>query len=102
MTGKHTKGPWLREGAFVYALNCGINRFSAYVQNDNHDATAEEIEANARLISKAPELVECLQKCAGALMDRLINSPRTFSNADRIALAQTEQLLQEVTNERSE
>ena len=55
--GKHTPGPWLLSGRTVYALNDkGTNRFSALVQ-DAH-APAYELNANARLIAAAPELLE--------------------------------------------
>jgi hypothetical protein len=54
---KHTPGPWLVEGRTVYALNDdGYNRFSALVQ-DAH-TPGDELEANARLIAAAPELLE--------------------------------------------
>ncbi len=57
---KYTPGPWLideKEATFVYALNDeGWNRFSAHVQ-DAH-TPADELEANARLISAVPDLLE--------------------------------------------
>lgn len=57
---KHTQGPWLVEGRTVYALNDdGYNRFSALVQ-DAH-TPGDELEANARLIAAAPELLEALE-----------------------------------------
>ena len=57
---KHTQGPWLVEGRAVYALNDdGYNRFSALVQ-DAH-TPGDELEANARLIAAAPELLEALE-----------------------------------------
>ncbi len=57
---KHTQGPWLVEGRTVYALNDdGYNRFSALVQ-DAH-TPRDELEANARLIASAPELLEALE-----------------------------------------
>lgn len=56
---KHTQGPWLVEGRTVYALNDdGYNRFSALVQ-DAH-TPGDELEANARLIAAAPDLLEAL------------------------------------------
>jgi len=57
---KHTQGPWLVEGRTVYALNDdGYNRFSALVQ-DAH-TPGDELEANARLIAAAPELLAALE-----------------------------------------
>jgi hypothetical protein len=56
----HTPGPWLLAGRTVYALNAeGVNRFSALVQ-DAH-APAYELNANAHLISAAPDLLEALE-----------------------------------------
>jgi hypothetical protein len=47
-------------GRTVYALNDqGFNRFSAQVQ-DAHTSAAE-LDANARLIAAAPELLEALE-----------------------------------------
>ena|SRR5690554_5203592 len=54
---KGTPGPWYRVGKTVYALNGqGFNRFSALVQ-DAHTSD-EELEANARLFSVAPKLLD--------------------------------------------
>src|SRR5690554_6165635 len=59
---KFTTGPWMLSGRTVYALNDqGFNRFSALVQ-DAH-TSAVELDANARLIAAAPELLEALE-CA--------------------------------------
>jgi hypothetical protein len=59
MTG-YTKGPWLLDGRTIYALNDeGVNRFYASVQ-DAH-APAYELNANARLIASAPDLLEALE-----------------------------------------
>lgn len=77
----HTPGPWLVEGSTVYALEPVLtgprrdvprlaNRFSASVRNDNSAATAEEIEANARLIAAAPDMDEAIVAFL-ALVDRV-------------------------------
>lgn len=71
--GKHTPGEWFRDGTTVYALNDqGTNRMliscgGGYVYQP-HDRTSlshertpsNEVEANARLISAAPELLDAL------------------------------------------
>jgi hypothetical protein len=68
----HTPGPWIREGLLVYALHhngdfrkgipVAVNRFSTQVQACiGQGGTAEEAEANARLIAAAPELLEFLK-----------------------------------------
>ena len=57
---KFTPGPWMLSGRTVYALNDqGFNRFSALVQ-DVH-TSAVELDANARLIAAAPELLEFVE-----------------------------------------
>lgn len=66
-----TPGPWLiDQGSFVYALNeNGTNVFWAHVQPGSHadgyrkftDTPKAEVEANARLIAAAPELLEALE-----------------------------------------
>jgi hypothetical protein len=64
-----TKAQWQHEGTTVYALefdswNRGkevmCNRFSAHVQG-YRDTPQAELEANARLMAAAPELLEALQ-----------------------------------------
>ena len=62
MTTAHTPGEWLKVGTTVYALNeRGVNRFFCSVQ-DAHTPAAE-LEANARLIAAAPDLLEALKRC---------------------------------------
>jgi hypothetical protein len=63
---KHTPGPWLKSasGSTVYALhgNPPRNRFSAHCQAGRQDdASADELDANARLIAAAPELLQELK-----------------------------------------
>lgn len=67
---KHTQQEWQRDGSTVYALNIeGTNRFVAQVQGGwatqgRNRTDAEEVEANARLIAAAPELLEACQTFA--------------------------------------
>lgn len=58
---KHTPGPWLIVDRTVYALTDDgkRNRFYAAVQDPF--TSFDELEANARLISAAPELLEALE-----------------------------------------
>lgn len=69
---QHTPGPWLREELFVYALHHNgdyrkgepllVNRFSASIQAcQSQGGTMGEAEANASLISAAPDLLEALE-----------------------------------------
>jgi hypothetical protein len=65
-----TPGPWRMDGnTFVYGLGADRhNRFTAPVQR-SHDTPWDEVEANARLIARAPELVEEISKLRYALGD---------------------------------
>lgn len=66
---KHTPGPWLvTGGTFVYALNgYGTNSFWANIYGGSQGGykspgtPGEEIEANANLMSAAPDLLEALE-----------------------------------------
>lgn len=73
---KHTPAPWLLadgDKKFVYALNDkGINAFFAHVQ-DPH-TSKEELEANARLIAAAPEMLDEL-KYQAAISENLLQQP---------------------------
>ena len=63
---KFTKGKWQiagSENTFVYALNeKRTNAFSLNINNDGK-TPLEEQQANALLISKAPEMLEMLKRC---------------------------------------
>jgi hypothetical protein len=66
MEFKGTKKEWLKSESsigFVYALNekKEKNAFSFHINNDG-EISEKEIEANALLISKAPEMLGMLQK----------------------------------------
>lgn len=66
---KHTPGPWLTEGNFVYALNGegkhAVNRFHASIQggytSEDTRTTIAETEANAKLIAAAPDLLAAMR-----------------------------------------
>lgn len=74
---KHTPGPWLLQETTVYALNderTPVNRFTASIDsgwlNEKARISREEVHANARLISAAPELLEAL-KCLASIVDKM-------------------------------
>ena len=74
---KHTPGPWLLQETTVYALNeerIPVNRFTASIdsgwRNEKSRISRKEVEANARLISAAPELLEALELVMDRLVDR--------------------------------
>lgn len=58
---RFTKGPYYRDGQVVCTkTSSGDDAWSAYVENDFGDASAEELEATAQLFSAAPDLYEAL------------------------------------------
>ncbi|MEG0969222.1 MAG: hypothetical protein RSG92_28055 [Pseudomonas sp.] len=83
---KHTPQEWLRGGTTVYALNVeGTNRFSAQVQSGwstsgRNRTESGELEANARLIAAAPELLEALADCT-TMLARIKTHCRITDNA---------------------
>jgi hypothetical protein len=70
---KHTPGPWQTDGCHIKANGIRI----AFAVNDVDEAVSgrdfegyprpQEAFANARLIATAPELLEALNECHGAL-----------------------------------
>ena len=89
MTAKHTLGPWILEDLFIYKLHeqTGAsgrpfitNVFSVAVQgNGTHGAQRDELEANARLIAAAPELLETC-KAARQLWNDFLTKKESFAD----------------------
>ena len=74
----HTPGPWKRDGRLVYAVTPGsgpggghyfVNVFSASVQDSNGMALPGEMEAVARLMAAAPDLLAAAQAALGWIED---------------------------------
>jgi hypothetical protein len=95
---EHTPGPWLREGNTIYALmhhgwRKGVeqmrNRFTTFVQKDR-EISDKELEANARLICAAPELLEALKLCRPHMYDHASNTPDEAFNKLCAAIAKAE------------
>jgi len=94
---RHTPAPWLiADGTFVYALNeRGTNVFYASLQRGWKGKNADivtpiaELEANAALISVAPDLLEALvrmEKWACAIVGA---KSEEFTGVHPIAFANT-------------
>lgn len=58
---KMTPGPWLRDNLTVYALDQGVNKFSARVDSYGTRINLDEAEANAKAIAAVPELIAALE-----------------------------------------
>ena len=73
MSPAHTPGPWhVKQTGFTYFRdNWNINGFHqvACRPQDCQLATVYDVEANARLIAAAPELLAALAGCADALRE---------------------------------
>ncbi|MXP42949.1 hypothetical protein [Allopontixanthobacter sediminis] len=69
---EHTKGPWVLDppqfgfGAILERENGGLI-FGIACGDEAERKPEAEIEANARLIAAAPELLEALERCVDAL-----------------------------------
>lgn len=86
---KHTPGPWDLEERTVFALNDHFcNRFYATIQR-GQGSMPEELDANARLIAAAPDLLD-----ACAQMDRALSGgPMTLGEVQRLVKAAIEKAL---------
>ena len=92
---KFTPGPWLLEGKTIYALEfqkyyrgeeVWTNRFDCWVQGPN-TTPQEELEANARLIAKAPQMYATLKEI------------RQFFELDGDLVEHIDKLLKEIDGE---
>ena len=99
---KHTPGTWLVDDLTVYVLNnTGTDRFSAWVQrgwlNDEEGRTPKaELEANARLIAAAPDLLAACQQIMQETLRDCIDEVE-WSEGERMAHAAIAKALLEET-----
>lgn len=65
---KHTPGPWVNHGCYIYRVGTDGKRTGPAIANTRVDEfiTPEEEEQNARLIAAAPELYEALRTMVDA------------------------------------
>ena len=63
-----TKGEWVAEGLEVYSDDCDAHAVAEIPVNHSCRDSVEE-QANAQLISAAPEMVEALEDCLRGLLD---------------------------------
>jgi hypothetical protein len=74
MSAKHTPGPWIveydKEGAWEVASPNGsrTNGYLVVCSRKAHHLMADQMNANARLIATAPELLEALQTIRGVIL----------------------------------
>jgi len=62
----HTRGPWKTQGwvptwAYIPVMDASHNLVASLYPDFGHNYTREEVEANARLIAEAPELLATLK-----------------------------------------
>jgi hypothetical protein len=61
VSGKHTPGPWKEADYIIWPANGGDAQFPVHARKRGRIALALTKQADARLISAAPELLEALQ-----------------------------------------
>lgn len=64
----HTPGPWDCDGSEIHAENlCIANAYRPRTDDEGNWMAIEEVQANARLIAAAPELLDALRSAVRAL-----------------------------------
>jgi len=94
MSAKHTPGPWLQVigRAFVFAFNSKrYNRFSVHVEpghdDDEQRTSVAELEANARLIAAAPDMLEALEEALFTASPARLEHPTMFAAWEKMSAA---------------
>jgi hypothetical protein len=70
---KHTPGPWQVHGSHIYTAD-PERALLAQVFNSGSKASDYPLQANARLIAAAPELLEALKECLPYVGQTLANT----------------------------
>lgn len=71
----HTPGPWDCDGTQVYAEHlCICNAYRSRTDDEGNWMPNKEVEANARLIAAAPELLDALHSAKGTIEYLLANA----------------------------
>ena len=88
----HTPGPWLAtEGhpSDVWHVDMRARHFSVTVSRSDadHYMPVEEVQANARLIAAAPELLQVLERCNNRWDDADEEDNPALGQAIRAAIA---------------
>lgn len=88
-TLKHTPAPWLVDEVDCMVYGANNLRVADCTCDDQEEMTDDAMEANARLIAAAPELLEALERIAnnGAPYD---NCYEDLKNVARAAIAKAE------------
>lgn len=88
-TTKHTPGPWLLTAGRMLETSSG--RFYLSYHTEQRTGRAEfqnftELDANARLIAVAPEMLEALQQAAKLIETARPRFPKSVKHPDRFQL----------------
>lgn len=70
----HTPGPWRSQGwvptwAYIPIHDARHNLIASMYPDSGHKYTREQVEANARLVAAAPELLECVKLIRQIVVD---------------------------------
>ena len=83
----HTQGPWTVDGAVATENLDVLGEGGRVAMLDCDDIDADTLEANARLIAAAPELLTALQDIVDAYQNHFDAMPVAWQTYDNIARA---------------
>lgn len=83
MNKHQTPGPWIYDSGCIYASRDGKPAYRlASMDREEHETAPWERDANARLMARAPELLEICEEFAAAVDEILINLADTETDRD--------------------